>query len=347
MDDYTYNLLKNSEQQGNLQQLEELYRKNKKDGKIALVYAKALIKNKYYKDARLILKSLLNTPYMADAILELGKLESRVDNVNIARKYFKELLYSKNRNISMLELGKLEFSQGNIDEANAHYDVLMNEGTEKDKIYTMLEKGKLEFCRGNKDKAIECFQYILDVGSNKDKNYALLYLIKIFIKEKEYLEAFDYFNLLDEESLSLELKRLKEFLKLYIMKKLNVFFKDDNEVTFSYNNNQLFDYDECVAVEHIIERHKDDFSNDIDVYRLFNDIKSRLVSNYKINNLSINDIYHIPYPNIGNGCDILRVVTLPNSKDILTMFPISSSRIYIDDDYLEDSSYISSKRTKQ
>ena len=50
---------------------------------------------------------------------------------------------------------------------------------------------------------------------------------------------------------------------------------------------------------------------------------------------------------ICNGCDILRVVTLPNSKDILTMFPISSSRIYIYDDCLEDSSYISSKKTKK
>ena len=37
----------------------------------------------------------------------------------------------------------------------------------------------------------------------------------------------------------------------------------------------------------------------------------------------------------GEGCHILRVVTLPNSKDILTMFPLNQINYNLEDDSLD------------
>ena len=43
----------------------------------------------------------------------------------------------------------------------------------------------------------------------------------------------------------------------------------------------------------------------------------------KINKLVVNDVYIIPYENIGRkGEPYLKVVTLPNTKDIITMYPV-------------------------
>ena len=131
----------------------------------------------------------------------------------------------------------------------------------------------------------------------------------------------------------------------YIAKGLGVEL-DFSNIICGYNANQVFDYDEYVAIEHIIEQHKDDFSCGVDIYKLFNDIRPRLLDEHKVNNLDINDVYFIPYPNIGEGRDILRVVTLPNSKDILTMYPGRKICGYFDDKELEDEDYMTLKRKK-
>lgn len=106
------------------------------------------------------------------------------------------------------------------------------------------------------------------------------------------------------------------------MKELNIFFDKEYSNLYNYNNLQTIDYDEFVAIEHILERHEKEFSSDIDIYKLFNDIKTKLTPETQKQKLVVNDVYDIPYQNIGNGIHILRVVTLPNSKDILTMFPL-------------------------
>ena len=105
------------------------------------------------------------------------------------------------------------------------------------------------------------------------------------------------------------------------MQELNIFFKNI-KFNYMYNNNQLIDYDEYVAVEHIIDRHSNDFSIGIDIYKLFNEISSKLIDEYRVEGLKFNDTYDIPYPNVGYNKHILRVYVIPNTKNILTMYPL-------------------------
>ena len=103
------------------------------------------------------------------------------------------------------------------------------------------------------------------------------------------------------------------------MTRLNIFFKDKDLQIF-YNALQIINYDEYSAIEHIIERHKDEFTKGIDLYKLF---KSVVIDDkYYVRNITFNNIYDIPYENIGENTNILRVITLPNSKKILTMYPL-------------------------
>ena len=72
----------------------------------------------------------------------------------------------------------------------------------------------------------------------------------------------------------------------------------------------------------------------INIYKLFDDIKDRLTEECRIRTFTINDVYDIPYPNIGKSSNILRVVTLPNTTQILTMFPLEQSEHNLTDDEL-------------
>ena len=104
-------------------------------------------------------------------------------------------------------------------------------------------------------------------------------------------------------------------------------YPEDWEDILKYDKNgdNLLDYDEYVALEHIedIYDSKDLFNKDIDIPKLFKEIQNYLTEETKVKGARFNDIYIIDYPNVGaNGENHLKVVTLFNTKNILTFFPI-------------------------
>ena len=104
------------------------------------------------------------------------------------------------------------------------------------------------------------------------------------------------------------------------------------ETIYNYNRDQFLDYNYIEALEHIIGIHEKEFSSNINIYKLFEEIRSKLTNQYKVSYLDINDVYDIPYQYIGKSCHILRVVTLPDSKDILTMFPLGVTNFNLADE---------------
>ena len=208
----------------------------------------------------------------------------------------------------MFELSRLEGTCGNLNKQREYLEELLNT---KIAPSANVELGIIEYNQGNEDKAINHLERTI---GTKNEDYALPILINIYIKKGNIHKAFEYIKYAREKNVEINVSPV-----LYVMTRLNIFFKDTDLQIF-YNASQIMNYDIYTAVEHVIERHKDEFTNGIDIYRLFNRVS--LDDEYYQRNITFNNIYDIPYENIGENIDILRVITLPNSKNILTMYPL-------------------------
>ena len=279
--------------------------------------------------ARKCFKQLVDSNGDYYSKLELGKLEATAGNINKARKYFESLIGTKSEILAKTELGELELRVGNIDAAREYFESLI--GTQN-ATYAILGLGKLEASVGNIDKARKYFESLL---GEQNATYAYRELILLEYKFKNYIRTL----VLIKQAISNNID-VDNSILISIFKEFNVFFKKVNyyNMKYSYSITQLLDYDEYLAIEHIVERHtnsneKNNFSKNIDIYKLFNDVDKLLTEEYKFNKLNFNDWYIIPYDNIGSeGENFLKVVTLPHNKNIITMYPVSS--MY--DDYAEE-----------
>ena len=108
MQEEVYNRFIQARNRNDLNELKKLYEENKNELLIKLEYGKLLAKQKKYNEALAILGSLLNTSKKAQALMSLGKLETRVGNYDSAREYFKGILEIREETFAMYELGKLE-----------------------------------------------------------------------------------------------------------------------------------------------------------------------------------------------------------------------------------------------
>ena len=339
--------------------------------------AKSYINTGRYDEAREILIRQLNTKNKKYAMLELGKLEAQLENIKEAKRYyemilkldskddyamfeigkieyvlgnykeakdrFEKILEIRNDPITRFQLAKTEYKLGNASKARIHYKALSK--TILDDIvrpYALLELARLEACEGNIEEARRIFTYLGE--SNRDE-YAYRLLAMMEFKNGNYLEALKIINS--------ELKNNREVdekLILALSKELNVFFDYDyNDISLVYRNKQILDYDEESTINHIIERHfngieKSNFNKNLDPYMLFNEAKTMLAKENKVKNLAFNDIYIIPYSNIGEyGEEYLKVVTLPNTKNIITMHPLITDMDVEDEDVIETKKKLSKK----
>jgi len=267
------------------------------------------------KEARRIFQSLINSKNDIYARLELGKLEKELGNIKEARRILESLLNSKNGIYARLELGKLEKENGNRELARKHFEFLLNNYNDD---YDKLELGQLEFEDGNIELSKE---YLESLITRTNSRYAIILLITLHIKCNSFTEALKLVNKAIKSNID-----IPKPIILFLSKQLNIDIIDVTEYWYTYRDYQLLDYDEYTAIENIVEQHQLDFSEDIDIYYLFNNVNKYLISENKINKIRLYDTYLIPYPNCGkNGVNYLSVVTLPNSKEILTMFPCSSA----------------------
>ncbi len=275
--------------------------------------------------ARQYFMRLLNTQKRNYAMLELGKLEVTEGNNSIARQYFEQLLNTQNRDYAMLELGRLEASEGNNFMARQYFKRLLNTQSNN---YALLELGRLEVTEGNNSMARQYFEQLLNTQS---ENFALVEMIFLDIKEKNYLGAYKKISVFSNVSLFkkhyYDLKILLEY-KLGKINQSEVLNKD-------YYISQLFNYDEDYALNHI-KLHLDENNNKIK-HTLFNsDIDLNYLFHYareQINYLNPVEISIVHKYIVECGFDVstingistkyIKVVTLPNTNNILTMYPIS------------------------
>lgn len=199
----------------------------------------------------------------------------------------------------------------------------------KDKALFSL--GQLEYKLDNYDKALEYFKKISDNGSYL--RGALFNIVHIQIRKKDYEQASiqlekiknDYNNLINE---------FEEYRKLRILldKKLNV----EQTVTkkLSYGEMQYANYSVNDAIDHIKREHisnesriKSNFYDWIDIEELMKNIKGKLIRE-NLYYRDFSDVYIVDYSDIGMAenneiANAIKVVTIPNTLDIITMYPVN------------------------
>ena len=261
--------------------------------------------------ARKLFNDILKIKRDVYAIFEIAKLEIRLGNLKEAKRMLESILDSNNRNNALLELAKVEFMLGNIETSKVYLNTLLNT---PNRNASTIELGRIEYMQGNIEKSIALFKSLIGTCS---EDYALPLLININIKLGRYEDAFDYMMYAKKKKYYCDQKA-----ELIIMKELNVTFDKEYNKPMTYGCNQILDYDPYSALEHIIARHKYEFSSDIDIPMLFSSIGSSLSMSTFTGKFVLNDVYDVPFENVGSASNILRVITLPGTKQILSMYPL-------------------------
>ncbi len=273
-----------------------------------------------YEESKKYFITLLNTSYDYVVRHELGKVEYALGNIGEARYYFGTSIDQGNK-CSIFELGKLEFEEYNYKEAEKYLEQLE---------YHNLYLPKIKYLLGEKEDSIEGFKKLFNT---RDNFQSRLYLSMIYIKDRNYEEAFNVIkDTMSSYCTTDSGTKLK--IALSLLKELNVFFYKEYPKydEYTYSDRQVIMYDETNALSHIITNHtnhssKNNFSEDIDLFNLFQSIKDKMTEETQTPILTFCDVYHIDYPSIGSeGESTLRIITLPGTKEIITMFPVFNKR---------------------
>ena len=263
-------------------------------------------------------------------MLELGRLEASVGNYEEAKSYFTELLETSNKTYAMLELGRLEANVGNYEEAKSYFTNLL--GTSS-KTYAMLELGRLEANVGNCEEAKG---YFVELIQTPNWIYATQELLFLSIKEGNYEEASQLLNTIYNSKL-IEDNKLSNIV-FYLKYKLNLLTETDKNQNKNYFCLQLLDYNREEAINHV-KAHLDEndfkrlhsvFFESTDIEDIFSSIE-RSISEAIPDQSNFTDKYKVDCGNVigvNNGAETscVEVVTFPNTKDIITMYPVIDTR---------------------
>ena len=195
-------------------------------------------------------------------------------------------------------------------------------------INATLELGKIEFNDGNLKNARMYFESALKLCENP---VALQYLIYINIHEEKYEEAYKLYK----RFIKYDYKECHDSVNMGIIlhNKLNLPISKHLEKNYFYQ--QLTDYNEDKAIEHIkchLEK-KDHsvYSNIVNVDALYRDSIIK-IQNINPNTFMVVDKYVLDYNYIvgtsrNKITNRVEVVTIPNTKDILTIYPKVNSKL--------------------
>ena len=308
-----------------------------------ILEGKILLQKNKIKEAKKILEEInQNNINYKKAQYELAEIEYLLSNYEESLNILNNLEnYNSNLTIrqiflyinNYLELGKKEKTLEYIETLSEFGNLY------RDNCYYYL--GKVELLNGNYNKA---FDYFEKVTTNKIKTYKSTKLQEIFIliKKEKYEEAYIIFNELKKIGFDDELRNFMHTMLVYFNKKLNL----NLDITSnSYIDKLIVNYDKKLVLKHISKHKYSDynklkhtlFNYDIDVEEIYDFAYNNInEANYIDNNFT--DCYILKYNNIGINsegiCNYLKVVTLPNSKEIVTIYPYDD--ICIDDFMYEE-----------
>ncbi|MBQ9024252.1 MAG: hypothetical protein IJ105_03410 [Bacilli bacterium] len=286
---------------------------------------------------------------MARIYILKGKID---DAITLCEELKKDTLSDFYNRIIDEVMAKAYTRKNDYEKAQEHYNNI--ETNEKIKN---LNLGKIELLKGNFKKAEEYFSdldvQLDDINVFYEEFYRLA-LIKFRLNK--YDEVEEILDIFDSNLEKFEIYRMKyelDRIKLYINL---VNSKEINNEKMSYSEKQIISYNEKEAIKHIIDHHIKNaktsrFNENIDVEQLIIDVKDKLIKDNIIYD-SLFDKYIIKYRDIGYSMNNetihqLMILTLPNTKDIITMYPYDGTESIFTLEELEEKEKPKVKRLSQ
>ena len=266
-------------------------------------------------------------------MLELGRLYASEGKNEQAKLLFEQLLQigdESDKEFATLELGRLYASDGENEKAENHFKSILQTDN---KAFAMLELGRLYACCNASEKAKQVFEQLLKIGNENDKTCALIELLKLSIKNKKYSQALQYLDKLITVNTSLTSDQIKRY-QLFLKFKLGKIKK--SELSEDYFGRQMAKYNlksalECISGNVGIDgkdMHQGRFNSNINIPDLF-DICDETICEIEPYSYDVVDKYIVALDynigiSMGMETNLVEVVTISNTKDIITMYPVLS-----------------------
>lgn len=268
-----------------------------------------------------------------ETVLEWIHLELQRNNNRKAKELCQNLL---NRNITMrgeiyVILGQISEQEGKIEEAREYYKRVIN-GEEKSRQWKgYFYGGMLEKDQQNYEIALQ----LLEKSQVPATHKKMLITQKIItnIKLKRFTEADRLTEEMIESNLADENDKTYRAFRITLDRELGQ--KPSITSMMNYSETQNANYSLQLAKEHIKKQHmseketKGQITKGIEIEELLCYVADKITLE-NLSRVEIMDHYVIEYPGVGytrdgETSDHLRVVTLPNTKQIITMFPEKKS----------------------
>ncbi|MCR5787756.1 MAG: hypothetical protein K6G37_01560 [Bacilli bacterium] len=282
-----------------------------------------------FKDAKLKFQSLYGTKYGYDSKYRVATIEFKEGDNNLAMQLLSELHDTPLNSVARIYEGIILDSEGFHEEALSTYLDVLNVDKKIDQhVYVSIANALSNL--GRYDEA----RKYLDMVTDGNLPSAVYYKICNDIYESKYMNA---------------LKKIDEYQEIRDYKGTQIWyyvytkiFDKKNDIPESYFFKQVRKHKDKQVIDHI-EKHLEideskpvhtTFYNNVDIHDLYfyaREVIKSLDFSYK----SFNDFYILkadyPIASIhGAETSYMCVVTLPGTKDIITMYPMIVSKYYLD-----------------
>lgn len=263
--------------------------------------------------------------HIFETYLKIGRLDDATRIINNFRSKLSDdlLIFLK---------GRLSMYQSDYQESIKNLEVLLDCDSDYE-IESLLTLIIINIRISDIEKAKECCYKVLNSDAKIGKVTAAIRLINIYIKENDIENAEELLNSL----LKLDIKGEEEHTIRQLEAIINTIKNKKNDVVEkNYSIDQIYNYSIEKTVLHI-NKHKEGVSDredllirkEIDNLELLKDVEEK-IKYQTCNFFDTFDHYIIHYPNIGTGCDktsdYLEVITIPNTTNIITIFPINNDK---------------------
>ena len=265
-----------------------------------------------------------------NASYELAKLEMEIENYDESIKLINTFVFDNNiiYNIEMYEVKiNCYIKMGEYDKAKECINKLKSLNNTYDNISNYY-LGKIEFYVQNYAEALEYYNKIDEIHFRTYRD-SLYKKICCLIKLEKYEEAYLSFEELKRVDISKKYWFKYNTLEIYLKSVMGIPFDAEPK---NYLESLMVDYNYQDVIDHINKHKENDdtklnhtlFYENINVEELYQYALDQIKDeNYKDN--SFNDAYVFEYKGAGYNktkeLNYVKVITIPNTKKIITMYP--------------------------